>query len=309
MGGDRLPRILVLVGTTASGKSALAIRLALHLGGEIVSADSRQVYRGLDLGAGKVTRDERALVRHHLLDVAELTGLRFTVAEYQRLATQALDEVVGRGRLAILVGGTGLYVRAIVDNPRFPAGNSDAALRTMLEQTPTPELAARLKQVDPVAAQQIDTRNPRRLVRALEVSLTSGAPFSAQRLHDPPRYEALQLGLTWPREELRRRIDARVDARLASTPSMLDEVRGLLDEGVSADRLRELGLEYRYLSRHALGEIGYEQMVSELKTAIWQFARRQLTWFRRDERIQWLDPTRPDMGEATENLVRSWSEG
>lgn len=290
MAEQALPRVLAVVGTTASGKSDLAIRLALALGqAEIVSADSRQVYRGLDVGAGKVTPAERRLVPHHLLDVASLHGPRFTVAAYQRLAFAAIEDITARGRLPILVGGTGLYVRAVIDNPAYPAAAADPALRAELERTPLPDLVARLRQLDPDAAATLDLRNPRRVLRAVEATLSAGVPFSRQRASGPPRVHAPQLGLTWPREVLRRRIAARVRARLVPGHDMLDEARGLLRSGVPAARLLELGLEYRFLTRHLLGELAYAEMVAGLEVAISQFARRQLTWFRRDARIHWLE--------------------
>lgn len=288
MAEQALPRVVAVVGTTASGKSDQAIRLALALGhAEIVSADSRQVYRGLDVGAGKVTPAERRLVPHHLLDVASLHGPRFTVADYQRLALAAIEDIRARGRLPILVGGTGLYVQAVVDNPAYPAP-ADPALRAELERTPLDALVARLRQLDPRAAATLDLRNPRRVLRAVEATLSAGIPFSRQRVSGPPRVHALQLGITWPREELRRRIAARVQARLVPGHDMLDEVRGLLRSGVPAARLLELGLEYRFVTRHLLGELGYAEMVAALEVAIHQFSRRQLTWFRRDPRIHWL---------------------
>lgn len=291
------------MGTTASGKSDLAIRLAPRLEGEVVSADSRQVYRGLDIGSGKVTPAERALVPHHLLDVADVRE-RFTVAEYQRLAFAAIEQIHARSKLPVLVGGTGLYVRAVVDNPAYPRAAPEPRLRAELEVRPLPELVHRLREVDPEAARAIDLQNPRRVVRALEVTLTTGVPFSEQgRRSGPPRVRALQLGLTWPRDELRRRIEARVEARLDARPSMLDEVRGLLASGVPPQRLLELGLEYRFVTQHLLGDLPYEQMVAGLKIAIYQFAKRQMTWFRRDPRVHWLDPEGDVVAEA-EGLAR-----
>ncbi len=301
------PRLVAIVGTTASGKSDLALRLAVRLNGEIVSADSRQVYRGLDLGSGKVGIDERALVPHHLLDVADVRQ-RFTVADFQRLALAAVEDIWRRRHVPVLVGGTGLYVRAVVDNPVFPRVAPDLTLRASLEARPLADLADELRRLDPAAAEQMDLHNPRRVVRALEVIHATGRPISEQRTREEPRVEALQLGLTWPREELRRRIEARVDARLRSQPSMLDEVRGLLDDGVPPERLLELGLEYRFLTRHLLGELSYDEMVRLLKLAISQFARRQMTWFRRDPRVRWLDPRGDPLAEA-ERLVEEWLAG
>lgn len=301
-----LPPLVAVVGTTASGKSDLAVQLASRIAGEVVSADSRQVYRQLDLGSGKLTVRERDGVPHHLLDVADVRE-RFTVSDYQTLAFRAVAEIRGRARVPILAGGTGLYVRAVIDNPAYPDVAPDAALRAELEARPLEALVQQLRAVDPDAAAALDLQNPRRVVRALEVTLSSGVPFSRQRRVNAARVRALQLGLTWPRDELARRIDARVEARLARRPSMLDEVRGLLDEGVRPARMLELGLEYRFLTRHLLGELGYDEMVGTLKRAIRQFARRQLTWFRRDPRIRWLDAHGDLIGEA-ESLARAFLE-
>jgi tRNA dimethylallyltransferase len=281
--------LIVIVGTTASGKSELGIRLALRLRGEIVSADSRQVYRGLDIGSGKVTPEERQEVEHYLLDVADVRQ-RFTVAEYQRLAFAVIEDIRARGKQPLLVGGSGLYVRAVVDNPTYPHVPPRPDLRAQLERTPLPELVEQLEVVDPLTARRIDKKNPRRVVRALEVSLASGRPFSAQQDHAPPRVHALQLGLTWPRDALRRRIRDRLQARLAA--GMLDETRDLLAAGVPPERLLELGLEYRFLTRHLLGELSYAEMTDGLERAIVQFAKRQMTWFGRDARVEWLEPER-----------------
>ncbi len=295
--------LIAIVGTTASGKSTLAIELALRLDGEIVSADSRQVYCGLDVGTGKVTPAERQLVPHHVLDVADVRQ-RFTVAEYQQLAFAALDTIVRRGHVPILVGGTGLYVRAVVDNPTYPSVPPDPTLRLELEQLPLVELVAELRRLDPVTAERIDLRNPRRVVRAIEVTRTSGRPFSDQQRLGESRVRALQLGLDWPSPALQERILARLDARLDATPSLIDEVRALLAAGVPASRLDELGLEYRFVTRYLQGALSYQDMVDQLARAIWQFARRQRTWFRRDPRIVWL-PT-PDPLPEAERLARAF---
>jgi tRNA dimethylallyltransferase len=295
--------LIAIVGTSASGKSTLAIELALGLGGEIVSADSRQVYRGLDVGTGKVTLAERRLVPHQLLDVADVRE-RFTVAEYQLLAFAALDAIVARGHVPILVGGTGLYIRAVVDNPKYPNVPPDPTLRRELEQLPIAELVAELRRLDPVAAERIDLRNPRRVVRALEVTLASGRPFSAQQGLGEPRAHALQLGLDWPTPALQERIRARLHARLDVSPGLIDEVRALLAAGVPASRLDELGLEYRFVTRYLQDALSYQDMVDQLARAIWQFARRQRTWFRHDPRIVWL-PT-PDPLPEAERLARAF---
>lgn len=290
-------RACVIVGTTASGKSALAVELALRFSGEIISADSRQVYRGLDVGTGKMTLAEQRGIPHHLLDVADVRG-RFSVAEYQRLAAKQLERIWARGALPIVVGGTGLYVRAVVDNPAYPGIAPNPVLRADLERRPLHELVDELRRLDPVGAERIDHHNPRRVVRALEVTLATGVPFSAQLGYGKPLGHMLQFGVTWPMDELRRRIDARLEARLAATPGLVGEVQGLLDSGVPAARLLELGLEYRFVTRYLETELGYDDMVRDLKVAIRQFAKRQLTWFRRDSRVHWLNMQADAVAEA-----------
>jgi tRNA dimethylallyltransferase len=282
----RLPKLVVVLGPTACGKSVLAIELAQRFDGEIVSADSRQVYRGLDLGTAKVTPEERALVPHHLLDVADPRQV-YTVAQYQRDAVDAINAILERGHQPFLVGGSPHYIQAVVDNLEIPHIAPQPELRTQLEPRPLADLLALLEELDPQSAATIDRNNPRRVIRALEVCLVSGMPFSQQRRLAEPLYCSLLLGIEWPREVLYQRIDARVDERMRQ--GMIQEVQRLVDEGVSHDRLDALGLEYRYISRLLRGELKSEdEMVKKLKYAIHDFTRRQLSWFRRDKRIVWV---------------------
>lgn len=284
--GD-IPPLIVVVGPTASGKSALGIELARRFDGEIVSADSRQVYRGLDIGTAKVTAEERALVRHHLLDVAGVCEV-YTVSRFQQDAIAAIDDILARGKLPFLVGGSPHYIQAVVDHLDIPRIAPQPELRAQLEARPLAELLALLEELDPESASRIDRSNARRVIRALEVCLVSGKPFSEQRGVANPLYRSLLLGISWPREVLYERIDARVDARIRQ--GMMQEVRNLLARGVSYERLDSLGLEYRYISRLLRGEFASEaEMTQRLKYAIHDFTRRQLSWFRRDERIVWLN--------------------
>jgi tRNA dimethylallyltransferase len=280
-------KLVVVLGATASGKSALGIHLAQRFNGEIVSADSRQVYRGLDIGSAKVTPAERALVPHHLLDVADLEEV-YSAARFREEALMAIDAILARGRQPFLVGGSPHYLQVVVDNLQVPPVAPDPQLRRDLAQRPLAELVAELQRRDPRAAVTIDLRNPRRVIRALEVCLLTGRPFSEQRGAAEPRYRSLLLGIDWPRAELYRRIDDRVDERMRQ--GMVEEVRRLLARGISHERLEALGLEYRFISRFLRGEYKDEdEMVQRLKYAIHDFARRQLTWFRRDRRILWLE--------------------
>lgn len=280
-------KLIIVLGPTASGKSALGIALAQRFHGEIVSADSRQVYRGLDIGTAKVTAEERALVPHHLLDVADVQEI-YTVSQFQQQAIAAINDIAARGLQPFLVGGSPHYIQAVVDNLDIPAVPPQPALRAELEARPLAELLAQLEELDTQSAAIIDRNNRRRVIRALEVCLTSGKPFSEQRRVAAPLYRSLLLGIQWPREELYWRIDRRVDERMQL--GMVQEVRTLLDNGVSHERLEALGLEYRFIGRWLRGEFPSEEAMAErLKFAIHDFTRRQLTWFRKDTRIVWID--------------------
>lgn len=297
--------LLAVVGLTASGKSDLGIALAHRWGGEVISADSRQVYRGLDIGTGKVKgepRPERACqvqgpeamtrlvpvesegIDHWLLDVAHPRDI-FTAAEFQMLALGIMADIVRRGRLPILVGGTGLYVHAVIDGLVMPAVPPDPALRASLEGLPVEALRARLLAADPEAGRLVDLQNPRRMVRALEVALGAG-PLSVSRGRLPVPFRTLQVGPLVSREEVLSRIHVRLLQRLAE--GMVGEVERLLTEGLTHQRLEDLGLEYRYLSRHLRGESTHAQMVDELERAIARFARRQMTWFRSHGPVTWV---------------------
>jgi len=296
-----LPKLVVLLGPTASGKSGLSITLAQHFNGEIISADSRQVYRGLDIGTAKVTSAEQALVPHHVLDVADPRDV-YTVAQFQRDAISAINDILKRSHQPFLVGGSPHYIQAVVDNLDIPHIEPQPALRAQLEKRPMPELLQQLEKLDSRSAATIDRNNPRRVIRALEVCLVSGKPFSQQRKMSEPLYQSLLLGIEWPREVLYRRIDERVDERMQQ--GMVQEVQRLLDEGISHQRLEALGLEYRYIIRWLTGAFENEdEMVQKLKYAIHDFTRRQLTWFRKEKRIVWMNGG--DWAQ-TEDIVRDF---
>ena len=294
-------KLVVILGTNASGKSDLGLRLANHFGGEVVSADSRQVYRGLDLGSGKITPAQAGTVKHHLIDVAEVTEY-FSLAQYQRTAYSAVDAIAGAGKLPFLVGGTGLYISAIVEGYQLVDVPPNDPLRAELEALPLAQLVERLEQADPEAARRIDQSNPRRLIRAIEIAAAGHGHVAAHQ--NAPRYHCLQLGLTWPREILEERIETRLRERLAN--GMVEEVAGLRARGVSDLRLEKLGLEYRYIARYLRGEVEtLDDLCLQLGTAIRQFAKGQLTWFKRDSRIIWLDPFGNYFQEACER-IRGW---
>ena len=296
------PKLIVLLGTNASGKSALGIQLASHFGGEIISADSRQIYRGLDLGSGKITPEQARLVPHHLIDVAEVTDF-YSLAEYQRAAYGAIDTIAAAGKMPFLVGGTGLYISAIVEGYELVNVPPNEPLRAELENLSLEQLVERLEKADPEAAGKIDRKNSRRLIRALEVA-AAGHSHSAGRKR-LPRYDCLQLGLSWPKEILEERIEKRLRERLAG--SMIEEVAGLRARGISDVRLEKLGLEYRFITRYLRGDIAtLDELRLQLGIAIRQFAKDQLTWFKRDRRIIWLDTTKDYFQEASDR-IQAWA--
>lgn len=278
-------KIVVICGPTATGKSALAVEIAKTFDGEVVSADSRQVYRGLDIGSAKITRKEMNGIPHHLIDVADPRET-FTVSEFKRLADEAIAGIRSRGRLPILCGGTGMYISAVVDDRGFPDVDPDPALRERLGAADTASLFKTLHGIDPVRAEKIDPNNRVRLVRAIEIAMSpeSGGRETG-RVGKAPR--ALMIGLTLQKEGLVSRIARRIDDRI---PALFDEIKKLLGQGVSETRMRELGLEYRYGTDHVAGRMGIDEFRSVLATRTWQYVRRQYTWFRRDERIRWMDP-------------------
>ena len=285
-----LPKLIVIAGTTASGKSDLGVEIAKRYGGEIVSADSRQVFRGLDLGSGKITPEEMQGVPHHLIDVCD-PGDFFSMADFQKLAYKAIDDIIARGKIPFLVGGTGLYIASVVDGYVLSDRMPDLAYRAELEKLPTDELYRMLLKAVPDT--DVDPRNRNRVMRVLE-KIHDGDDVTPSK---EPRYDCLQLGVTWDRAVVRQRIDERVDRRFDM--GMLQEVQGLLDSGVSEEFLLKLGLEYKFITQHINGTIPvFGEMRDLLATAIKQFAKRQMIWFRRVENLHWLDMTGDPSNEA-----------
>lgn len=279
------PKIIAVVGPTASGKSALAVEVARLVGGEVVSADSRQVYTGLDIGTGKVTKREMRGIPHHLLDVAN-PKRTMSVVQYERLATRAIHDILKRGKVPVLCGGTGLYVDAVLTDASFPEVPPNATLRKNLEKLSVAELFERLQKLDSSRAETIDAKNPRRLIRAIEIATALGSVPA--RTVAEPRYDALVIGLTLPREEMQKRIHARLLARMRR--GMVAEARRLHAEGLSWKRMESLGLEYRFLAQFLQNKITKEEMFSLLEIAIRQYAKRQMVWFKRNKNIKWFQP-------------------
>jgi tRNA dimethylallyltransferase len=289
-------RVIAVVGPTAAGKSGLAVELAQALGGEVINADSMQVYRGMDIGTAKLTPAERRGVPHHLLDVWDVRQPA-NVADYQRLARQAIADVAARGRVPILAGGSGLYVRGALEDLTFPGTDPDvrARLESDLARDGAAALHTRLAGLDPAAAAAILPSNGRRIVRALEVIELTGRPFTATLPDYPASQPAVQLGLRPARDELDRRIDTRVDQMWAA--GFEDEVRRLARAGLREGRTASRALGYQQMLRYLAGDWTSGQARQETARGTRRFARRQESWFRRDPRITWLDVPDPDLTE------------
>lgn len=288
------PKVVAVVGTNASGKSALGVELAKRYGAEIISADSRQVFRGLDLGSGKITPEEMQGVPHHLIDVREPNEF-FSMADFQRMSYAAIDGILARGRLPMIVGGTGLYVDSVLDGYLLSDREPDLSYRAELEKLTTPQLYDMLLTLLPDA--QVDRNNRNRVMRMIE------------RIHDgddavpgkEPRYRSLRLGVSWPREVLAQRIDERLKMRVEQ--GMIEEVQNLMDRGATKEFLLGLGLEYRFITQYLTGAIpDRDEMLRLLAIAIKQFAKRQMTWFRRNPDIVWLDMAGDPLGQACEAI-------
>ena len=280
------PKVIAIVGPTASGKTSIAVEIARLIGGEVISADSRQVYAGLDIGTGKVTKREMRGVPHHLLDVAN-PKRAMSVVQYERLATRAIHDILKRGEVPIICGGTGQYIDAILTTASFPEVPPNAKLRKELEKLSAEKLFKKLLKLDPERAKTIDANNPRRLIRAIEIATALGSV--PVRTAPQERYDTLYIGLTLEKEKLAERIHTRLITRMKH--GMTAEARRLHDEGLSWKRMDSLGLEYRFLAQFLQNKISKDQMLELLEIAIRQYSKRQMVWFKRNEKIRWFEPT------------------
>lgn len=273
----------MVLGPTASGKSDLAVQLAKTFNGEIVSADSRQVYRGMDIGTGKISKKEMRGIPHHLLDVAS-PKKNFDVVQWKEKADKAVNDIIKRGKLPIICGGTGLYIKALIENITYPDVPPDWKLRKTLEQKTTKQLFAMLQKLDSARAKTIDPHNPRRLIRAIEIVKHTGkaVPDAA----GAPRYNALCIGIKKSDIELKKRIRARLRARIKQ--GMIGEVKKLHDQGVSWRRMEALGLEYKYIALYLQGKMDKKTMTETLEIKIGQYAKRQMTWFKKMTCVCWV---------------------
>jgi tRNA dimethylallyltransferase len=325
-------KIIVILGPTASGKSELGVKLAQKFNGEVVSADSRQVYKKLDIGTGKIIPDTKNStnfstgqakkeifthqeIPHHLIDVAS-PKRTFTIAQYQKLAQKAIKNILKRGKLPIIVGGSGFYIQAITDNIVIPQVPPNKKLRKQLEKKDAAELFKILKKLDPRRARKIDAKNPRRLIRAIEIAKTLGQVPLPRHRNPCTDYDVVRIGIKLTKNKLKKRIKKRLLARIKK--GMIKEVKDLrfpkAGKGLSWKRLYNLGLEYRYVAMFLKGELNKKEMTEKLNTAIWQYARRQMTWFsaqgrsasdrKNNKKIHWFSP--PRIQQKTEKLIKKF---
>jgi len=290
------PKIIVILGPTASGKSDLAVKLAKKFNGEVVSADSRQVYRGLDIGTGKITKKEMSGIPHHLLDVASPESI-FDVARYKKLADKAVEKIIKKDKLPIICGGTGLYIDAITKNIDYPDIPQDWNLRKKLEKRSCESLFKELKKLDPKRAKNIDPKNKRRLIRALEIIKLSKKTVG--KLKENPKYEVLYLGVKKDSEKLKKLIEIRLNKRMKQ--GMVKEAIKLNKKGLSFKKMNSLGLEYRYLALYLQKKIEKTEMLKELAVKINQYAKRQMTWFKRNKDINWINSQK-----ETEKIIKKF---
>ncbi|OGZ18063.1 MAG: tRNA (adenosine(37)-N6)-dimethylallyltransferase MiaA [Candidatus Nealsonbacteria bacterium RBG_13_37_56] len=277
-------KLIVIVGPTASGKTDLSVKLAKKFRGEIISADSRQIYKGMDIGTGKVTKKEMKGIAHHLLNVVS-PKTRFNVVKYKKLALRAIEKIQKKNKLPILVGGTGFYIQAVIDGIIIPPIKPDWKLRKKLEKKTNQELFKMLKKLDPNRAETIEKDNPRRLIRALEIVIKSKKTIPELK-KQPIKADVLMLGIKKDQKDLKELIRKRLLKRLKQ--GMMAEVKKLHRSGISWKRLEEFGLEYKYIAFFLQGELTKQEMIEKLQKEIEHYAKRQMTWFKRDPRIVWV---------------------
>jgi tRNA dimethylallyltransferase len=296
--------LLVIVGPTAVGKTKTAIELADRLNGEIISADSRYLYRGLDIGTAKPSPEEQRRVPHHLIDVTD-PDRPWSLAEFRAAALSLINEITQRGHLPMLVGGTGQYIQALLEGWTIPPQQADPALReeleTFAEREGAEALFNRLRAADPAAADAIDKRNIRRVVRALEVTLSTGQPFSAQRQKSPPNFNTFILGLSLPRPKLYQRIDARIENMLAD--GLIAETQALVDKGYDWRLPALSAIGYKQIGQYLRGEIDLKEAERLIKHETRRFVRRQANWFKsEDPHIHWYDSDALNVDELSQSI-------
>ncbi len=305
----KLPKVIFVIGQTASGKTALAIELAKKFNGAIINADSRQVYKKMDIVTAKPLADKNSSkseyivegIKHYLMDIYD-PGKNFTLAGFKKHALEAIKTILNNGQLPIVVGGTGLYIWSLVDNLDIPAVAPNKKLRSSLEEKSLPDLVKLLKNVDAKSAEKLDLKNKRRVLRALEVSLSSGESFTKQSTKSDLIYNSLQIGLAWKRDEIYKRIEDRVDMQIKN--GAIEETKNLIES--YPDNLPSLStIGYKQIAAFLRGESTLEEAVQQFKRDARRYAKRQETWFKRDDRIQWIEKN--DAAAASE-LVKKFLE-
>ena len=304
---SKLPQVIFIIGQTASGKTALGIELAKKFNGAIINADSRQVYKKMDVVTAKPTRDVGSPksdylvegVKHYLMDIYD-PGKPFTLADFKKQALESIKKIIANGQLPIVVGGTGLYIWSLVDNLDIPAVAPNKKLRSSLEEKTLSELVKLLENVDPVGAQKVDLKNKRRVLRALEVSLSSGESFAKQATKSDLVYDSLQIGLRWSREEIYRRIEERIDQQIKN--GAVEETKNLI-KSYPSDLPSLSTIGYKQIATFLRGETSLEEAQAQFKRDARHYAKRQETWFKRDGRIQWIEKN--DL-KAAEKLVKNF---
>jgi len=280
-------KIVVILGQTATGKSDLAVEIAKKNNGEIISADSRQVYRGMDVGSGKITKKEMKGVPHHLIDIADPKKERYTAADFAAAAKSAANEIFSRGKLPIICGGTGFYIESFFSGGNFPPVPPNKTLRAKLAKLSAEVLLTKLRRLDSVRAKNIDPKNKVRIIRAIEIAAALG---KVPKQKWKKNYDTLSIGLTLLPEKIKEKIHIRLMKRMRSD-ALIKEIKNLHSSGVSWKRLEDFGLEYRYVALYLQKKLSREEMLKELEKEIYRFSKRQITWFKRDKSIKWFSPT------------------
>ena len=296
------PKVIVILGQTSTGKSDLAVKIAQKVGGEVISADSRQVYKGLNLGTGKITKKEMKRIPHYLLDVANAKN-KFTVSDYKKLADKKIKEIIKKGKVPIICGGTGFYIDAVVNGIIFPEVPPNEKLRKILDKKNTENLFKILSILDKNRAKDIKNKNEQnnkvRLIRAIEIAKALGkVPKISTKKSE---HDFVKIGLSLPSDILKEKIKKRLLARIKS--GMIKEIQNLHKKGLSWKRMQELGLEYRYVSLYLENKINKEEMISKLNSEIYKYAKRQMTWFKKDKKINWFDASEKDLLNQVSNKI------
>ncbi len=295
------PPLIAIVGPNASGKTSISIKLAKKFKGEIISADSRQVYIGMDIGTGKATKKERSMVPHHLIDVST-PKKEYNVSHFKKDADKIIKKIHHNNNIPFLVGGTGFWVKTVIDDLDLPSVKPNIKLRKKLGSKTTKQLLSMLKKIDPNRAKSVDPNNPYRLIRAIEICRATKQPVPKLITNSP--YNLLILGVKHNLPKLKNRIDSRLTKRFKQ--GMIAEVKRLHKNGLSWKRLEDIGLEYRYISYHLQGKLKKEEMINKLRYAIYHYAKRQLTWFNKDKRIHWVT-SQTQAEKLINNLLKTYA--